>query len=114
MPPERPCLGLRTFTHAMGRMLTPRIGADAGRQPRVSVLILAAVNAKRFYELDLLRFVAAFSVVLYHYSFRGYAADGLSALPYLALAPVTKYGFMGVDLFFLISGFVIMMTASGG
>jgi peptidoglycan/LPS O-acetylase OafA/YrhL len=72
------------------------------------------VNAKRFYELDLLRFVAAFSVVLFHYSFRAYAADGLSPLPYLAIAPVTKYGFMGVDLFFLISGFVILMTASGG
>jgi peptidoglycan/LPS O-acetylase OafA/YrhL len=70
--------------------------------------------AKRFYELDLLRFIAAFSVLLFHYSFRGYAADNLSALPYLSLAPLSKYGFLGVNLFFLISGFVILMTASSG
>jgi peptidoglycan/LPS O-acetylase OafA/YrhL len=69
---------------------------------------------KRFYELDLLRFIAAFSVLLFHYSFRGHAADNLSDLDYAWLAPVTKYGYLGVDLFFLISGFVILMTASSG
>ena len=68
----------------------------------------------RFYELDLLRFFAAFSVLLYHYSFRGHAGDSPSALDYSILAPVTKYGYLGVDLFFLISGFVILMTASSG
>jgi len=69
---------------------------------------------KRYYELDLLRFVAAFSVLLFHYSFRGFAADHVSDLSYPWLAPVTKYGYLGVDLFFLISGFVILMTASSG
>lgn len=68
----------------------------------------------RVNEIDLLRFLAAFSVVLFHYSFRGYAADGLSSLPYPWIAPVTKYGHFGVELFFMISGFVILMTAAGG
>jgi peptidoglycan/LPS O-acetylase OafA/YrhL len=68
----------------------------------------------RFYELDLLRFFAALAVVLFHHGFRGYAADHMTDMPYLSLAPAAKYGYLGVDLFFLISGFVILMTASGG
>ena len=67
----------------------------------------------RVNEIDLLRFLAALSVVLFHYAFRGYAADGLSNMPYPLLAPYAKYGYLGVELFFMISGFVILMTASG-
>lgn len=66
----------------------------------------------RVHEIDLLRFLAALSVVFYHYSFRGYAADGLSAMPYPLLAPAAKYGYLGVELFFMISGFVVLMTAA--
>ena len=68
----------------------------------------------RVNEIDLLRFLAALSVVLFHYSFRGYAADAMTIMPYPLLAPVAKYGYLGVELFFLISGFVIVMSASGG
>ncbi len=71
-------------------------------------------NPHRFYEIDLLRFLAALSVVLYHYGFRGYAADNKTIMPYLWIAPIAKYGYLGVDLFFIISGFVILMTASSG
>ena len=70
--------------------------------------------ANRVSEIDLLRFLAVMMVVLFHYSFRGYAADDMSIMPYPALAPLSKYGYLGVDLFFLISGFVILMTASSG
>ena len=65
-------------------------------------------------EIDLLRFIAAMSVVLFHYGFRGHAADALSAMPYPLLAPAAKYGYLGVELFFMISGFVILMTAAAG
>ncbi|WP_299933549.1 acyltransferase [Sulfuricurvum sp.] len=68
----------------------------------------------RINEIDLLRFMAAFSVVLFHYTFRGYAADSMSVIPYPLLAPYSKYGYLGVELFFMISGFVILMSASGG
>ncbi len=68
----------------------------------------------RVNEIDLLRFIAALSVVIYHYTFRGYAADNLSIMPYPLLAPYTKYGHFGVELFFIISGFVILMTAANG
>jgi peptidoglycan/LPS O-acetylase OafA/YrhL len=69
---------------------------------------------KRVNEIDLLRFLAALSVVFFHYSFRGYAADDMSVMPYPTLAPLAKYGYLGVELFFMISGFVILMTAAGG
>ena len=72
------------------------------------------MTRNRVGEIDLLRFSAAFIVVLFHYTFRGYAADGYSNMPYPELAPISKYGYLGVELFFLISGFVILMTASSG
>lgn len=68
----------------------------------------------RVNEIDLLRFIAALAVVFFHYSFRGYAADGASIMPYPWLAPAAKYGYLGANLFFIISGFVILMTAEQG
>ncbi len=69
------------------------------------------VKSVRLPELDLLRFFAALAVVLFHYAFRGHAADGLTEMHVPALEPVARYGFLGVHLFFMISGFVILMTA---
>jgi peptidoglycan/LPS O-acetylase OafA/YrhL len=71
-------------------------------------------TSSRVNEIDLLRFLAAFIVMLFHYTFRGYAADHYSVMPFAPSAAVFKYGFLGVELFFLISGFVILMTASSG
>lgn len=72
------------------------------------------MTSTRVNEIDLLRFFAALAVVFFHYSFRGYAADTMSVMPYPLLAPFSKYGYLGVELFFMISGFVILMTAAGG
>lgn len=69
---------------------------------------------QRVGELDLLRFLAALAVVFFHYAFRGVAADNMSVMPYPMLESVSKYGYLGVHLFFMISGFVILMTAAGG
>ena len=68
----------------------------------------------RVNEIDLLRFLAALAVVFFHYAFRGYAADGASPMPYPWLAPAARYGYLGANLFFIISGFVILMTAEQG
>jgi peptidoglycan/LPS O-acetylase OafA/YrhL len=62
-------------------------------------------NKSRVPELDLLRFLAALSVVIYHF---GHRAD-LGP----ALGRATEFGFLGVQLFFMISGFVILWTAMG-
>jgi peptidoglycan/LPS O-acetylase OafA/YrhL len=68
---------------------------------------------RRVEALDLLRLVAALSVVVYHYTFRGAAADGFSAISLPAVAPVTKYAYFGVEMFFVISGFVIAWSTEG-
>lgn len=67
----------------------------------------------RLNELDLLRFIAALAVVFFHYAFRG-SVDGLSPLSFPGICSFTKYGYYGVHLFFIISGFVILMSASKG
>lgn len=70
-------------------------------------------NSSRVPGLDLLRLVAVAAVVLYHYGFWGPASNGVPqvALPYLA--PIAQYGFLGVPVFFTISGFVIAYSAEG-
>ena len=65
---------------------------------------------ERLHEIDLLRFVAAAFVLVYHFTFFG-PASGLSPVSFEALSVVSRYGGLGVNLFFIISGFVILMTA---
>jgi peptidoglycan/LPS O-acetylase OafA/YrhL len=64
----------------------------------------------RVRELDLLRFVAAMGVVLYHYTYH-YTGARSNASLYPELEGVTAHGYLGVNLFFMISGFVILWTA---
>ncbi len=68
-------------------------------------------TSRRFYELDILRFLAALAVVFFHYTFLNITE--FETLPsYPVLGEVFKYGYLGVELFFIISGFVILLTAS--
>ncbi|MEU7917330.1 acyltransferase family protein [Micromonospora zamorensis] len=69
-------------------------------------------QGERLYILDLLRFLAAIIVVVYHLmpvATQAYASYifGVPAFNY------SRYGWLGVDLFFLISGFVICMSSWG-
>lgn len=64
----------------------------------------------RIYQIDLFRFLAAVAVVLYHYLFRGYSADNMSKLNFSEIGGFFKYGYLGVHLFFIISGFVISLS----
>jgi peptidoglycan/LPS O-acetylase OafA/YrhL len=65
----------------------------------------------RIPELDLLRFVAATSVAFYHLAYRPLVGGvpNEHALGYLSA--LARYGYLGVDLFFIISGFVIVASA---
>ena len=71
------------------------------------------VKASRIPELDLLRFVAASCVLLYHYTYRPAIGGIASESAFGALQSVTRFGYLGVTLFFIISGFVILWTAHG-
>ncbi|MEO3744537.1 acyltransferase [Plantactinospora sp. B5E13] len=67
---------------------------------------------RRLHEIDLLRFVAALAVVLLHYSFAH--ASNESEVDFAPeLGAVTRYGYLGVDLFFMISGLVVFMSLWG-
>jgi peptidoglycan/LPS O-acetylase OafA/YrhL len=66
----------------------------------------------RLYEIDVLRIGAAMAVVVYHYTFSGWAG-GTTAVAFPSLSQVTRYGYLGVDLFFVISGFVVLLSAWG-
>lgn len=68
-------------------------------------------NKIRFYEIDLLRFLAAMAVVLFHYTFRGFAEGGYNPVEFPILGEFSRYGYLGVHLFFIISGFVILLSA---
>lgn len=71
------------------------------------------VSQRRVEVLDLLRLFAVGAVLLFHYGYRGAAADGFTGLSLPDLVPVAKYGYFGVQLFFIISGFVIAYSAEG-
>ena len=96
----------------------PRLVANCGSHPetgRTSTMRSPSIKSGhgRVEALDILRLFAALSVVAFHYSFRGAGADNMTWLSLPALIPVTKYGFLGVQLFFVISGFVIAYSAEG-
>ncbi len=70
--------------------------------------------------LDIARFLAALGVVLYHYAFFSWhepaGATGLRAaigapVAYPALVPISWWGWVGVEIFFVISGLVICLSA---
>ncbi|MET8865099.1 acyltransferase [Nonomuraea sp. NPDC004580] len=67
---------------------------------------------ERLYEIDGLRLLAALFVVLFHYVFSGWAG-GKTTVTFVTESAWAKYGYLGVDLFFLISGFVVLMSAWG-
>lgn len=71
------------------------------------------MHGKRIVRLDGLRFLAALCVVFFHYAFRGAAAGVTPALDLPSwLIGMSQYGYLGVSMFFMISGFVIAYSAS--
>jgi peptidoglycan/LPS O-acetylase OafA/YrhL len=71
------------------------------------------MTAKPHYgAIDLLRLMAAVAVMLFHYIALSPAA-GHTSQSYPELYPVAKYGALGVNLFFIISGFVVALSAHG-
>lgn len=67
---------------------------------------------KHLYGLDILRVASALAVMLFHFAFRGEAAGDLPALEIPEfLKAIASYGYLGVSVFFIISGFVISYSA---
>ncbi|MGC5012204.1 acyltransferase family protein [Streptosporangium sp. DT93] len=68
----------------------------------------------RLAELDLLRFTAALAVLAFHYfiAFASVWGERPAEL-FPAIATISGLGILGVELFFMISGFVILMSVWG-
>ncbi|KQQ94542.1 hypothetical protein ASF62_10735 [Leifsonia sp. Leaf325] len=79
-----------------------------------SVPSASASLPQRIAIVDYYRFAAAAMVLGYHYFFGGMAGGKVTSIHTMPIAvEIVKYGYMGVDLFFLISGFVIAQSALG-
>lgn len=63
------------------------------------------MSKKRFLELDALRRIAALAVVFYHLTTRYNEIYGHEHMTFSV-----DYGFVGVQIFFILSGFVIYMS----
>jgi len=66
---------------------------------------------QRLHEIDYLRGIACLAVVAFHYLSRGPRAGWMEDALYPGLEAIARYGYLGVHLFFIISGFVILYSA---
>ena len=70
-------------------------------------------SSKRLDYIDLLRVIALGAVIAFHYF---YSAIVRGRTPNVAESPImgwAQYGYLGVELFFMISGFVMMSSTKG-
>lgn len=74
---------------------------------------MKAAGGERILVLDGLRLVAALMVVAYHYVAFGEGWEGSQAQLFPLVFRPSAYGWLGVELFFMISGFVICMSCWG-
>lgn len=67
---------------------------------------------KRLDILDYARFIAVLLVISFHYTFNGIVNGKISSIAYMPfIIEYSQYGYLGVELFFLISGYVIFYSA---
>lgn len=67
---------------------------------------------KRLELLDYGRFLAAIFVVLFHYTVHSITSGKIDSTLYIeSLTSFTRYGYLGVEFFFMISGFVIFHSS---
>ena len=66
----------------------------------------------RLQLLDYGRFFAAFWVILFHYTYNGILNGKITSVTETdAITAITKYGYLGVEFFFMISGYVIFFSS---
>lgn len=71
---------------------------------------ITTIPTQRYAELDLLRFLASLAVVLLHFTYSTLRIAHIGpAFP--TLGGIFRYGYLGVNLFFMISGFVVLQSA---
>jgi len=76
--------------------------------------VASSNRSSRFQILDISRFFAAISVVLFHFLFLSWSGNHTNSISFHVIGEFFKYGYLGVQFFFLISGFVIFMSIQRG
>lgn len=71
---------------------------------------LSPAPATRYAELDLLRFLASLAVVLLHFTYSMPLVAHIGPT-FPTLGGIFRYGYLAVNLFFMISGFVVVQSA---
>jgi peptidoglycan/LPS O-acetylase OafA/YrhL len=97
---------------ALGKLLSRRIDKPLHSPPSASDQRPTAVGAKgeRFAFVDALRGIAALSVAAYHIYRYGPVAKAAASITPAFLDVPLRHGWMGVQVFFVVSGFVIAYT----
>lgn len=72
-----------------------------------------SANKTRYDEIDLLRGLSCLAVVAFHYFYRGQLDHWVTESAHPLVSQISSLGYLGVHLFFMISGFVIFMSAEG-
>jgi len=53
----------------------------------------------RLYEIDLLRFISAFFVVVFHYTYTGYMEEFSTIANFEGVREYSRYAYMGINFF---------------
>jgi peptidoglycan/LPS O-acetylase OafA/YrhL len=91
----------------------------SGSNFNMAVALHQAARHRHIVGLDMVRFVSASMVMVFHLAFWSWAGDGTIAhlMPNLPAFPeltsVAWLGWVGVEIFFVLSGFVIAYSAEG-
>ena len=73
---------------------------------------MANTLKSRFEYVDALRVVGAVTVISFHYFSNGISNGSVTSIGLTPFAEVAKYGYLGVQLFFAVSGYLILLSTT--